>query len=333
VLAGEREDGRRVVLEGERFLAWIPFHARWPYETWLAPRAHQRSMAEWTEADVADLAAVLKGLLLKFDALFGRPFPYMMVIHQAPSNGPGGPGDDGDAHLHFEFYSPLRTAEKLKFLAGCESGAGTFINDTLPEERAEALRRSGPRSVAAVREPAAASRRLALRRAAGLLGRHQVVDGPAVQVAHQLPQLGQRRVVTPAGEGLVDERLQLPPRGEADPVVRLGEVGGQVPLLEAPPQRLPEPFGGRQGLRQGARHRPVRPRLPPLEVGIEGIPDPDGALRHGAEPARCPRGLHDPWTRGLPERDDLPPANPPTHPPDVGRGAHPGQRPGRRRRT
>ena len=163
VLAGEREDGRRVVLEGERFVAWVPFHARWPYETYLAPTAHQRSMAEWTEADVADLAAVLKGLLLKFDALFGRPFPYMMVIHQAPADGGAGGAGAGDCHLHFEFYSPLRTAEKLKFLAGCESGAGTFINDTLPEERAAALRSGGPRSVAAVKDPG----RLARRRAPG----------------------------------------------------------------------------------------------------------------------------------------------------------------------
>ena len=44
-------------------------------------------------------------------------------------------------HLHVEFYPPLRTAEKLKFLAGSEQGAGTFISDTLPEEAAAAAAR------------------------------------------------------------------------------------------------------------------------------------------------------------------------------------------------
>ena len=39
-----------------------------------------------------------------------------------------------------EFYPPLRTADKLKYLAGSEQGAGTFISDTLPEESAVALR-------------------------------------------------------------------------------------------------------------------------------------------------------------------------------------------------
>ena len=34
---------------------------------------------------------------------------------------------------------PLRTAEKLKYLAGSEQGAGTFISDTLPEESARTL--------------------------------------------------------------------------------------------------------------------------------------------------------------------------------------------------
>jgi len=41
---------------------------------------------------------------------------------------------------HIEFYPPMRTATKLKFLAGGESGAGMFINDTLAEEKAAELR-------------------------------------------------------------------------------------------------------------------------------------------------------------------------------------------------
>jgi UDPglucose--hexose-1-phosphate uridylyltransferase len=147
-LEGELADGRRIVLEGDRFVAYIPFFARYPYETYLAPKEHLGSMAEWTAADADDLAVVLKGLLAKYDALFQRPFPYIMVVHQAPTDG----GDHRHYHLHFEFYPPLRSANRLKFLAGCESGAGSFINDTLAEESAADLRRVGPASVAAVVE-------------------------------------------------------------------------------------------------------------------------------------------------------------------------------------
>jgi DNA-binding beta-propeller fold protein YncE len=44
------------------------------------------------------------------------------------------------AHFHIEFYPPNRTAEKLKYLAGSEVGAGAFIVDALPETTAAALR-------------------------------------------------------------------------------------------------------------------------------------------------------------------------------------------------
>ena len=44
------------------------------------------------------------------------------------------------AHLHVEFYPIMRDRGKLKFLAGSESGAGVFINDTLAEESADRLR-------------------------------------------------------------------------------------------------------------------------------------------------------------------------------------------------
>jgi UDPglucose--hexose-1-phosphate uridylyltransferase len=44
------------------------------------------------------------------------------------------------AWLHLEVYSVLRTADKLKYLAGSESGMAVWINDTAPEQVAERLR-------------------------------------------------------------------------------------------------------------------------------------------------------------------------------------------------
>jgi UDPglucose--hexose-1-phosphate uridylyltransferase len=64
-------------------------------------------------------------------------FPYMMVLHQRPSDG----GNYEHYNFHIEFYPPLRTKTKLKYLAGSETGAGMFINDTLAEEKAAELRK------------------------------------------------------------------------------------------------------------------------------------------------------------------------------------------------
>lgn len=140
LLNEELQVGKRLVFEGEEFVAFIPFFARYPYEVYLAPKRHRSSLAELTKEERADLALVLKALLLKYDHLFDLSFPYIMAIHQAPTDG----GDYPDYHLHFEFYPPHRTAKKLKYLAGSETGAGSFINDTLPEEKAAELQALPP---------------------------------------------------------------------------------------------------------------------------------------------------------------------------------------------
>lgn len=142
-LEQEYKDGRRIVFEGERFVAFLPFFARYPYEVYLAPKRHLSSMAEFTPEDRRDLALVLKGLLLKYDNLFNFSLPYLMAVHQEPTDG----GEYPHYHLHFEFYPPHRTAQKLKYLAGCETGAGTYINDTMAEEKAAELRGVGPQTI------------------------------------------------------------------------------------------------------------------------------------------------------------------------------------------
>jgi UDPglucose--hexose-1-phosphate uridylyltransferase len=136
VLAEELADGRRIVAENAHFVTLIPFYARYPYEVHLYARSHLPSIADFGPAERLAFAELLKRVMLKYDGLFGFSLPYMMVMHQQPTDGRAHPG----CHFHVEFYPPHRTAQKLKFLAGCESGAGTFINDTLPEEKAAELR-------------------------------------------------------------------------------------------------------------------------------------------------------------------------------------------------
>jgi UDPglucose--hexose-1-phosphate uridylyltransferase len=136
----ELTDGRRIVLESPGFVAAVPFFARWPYETHIWSRRHLGSLLELDVEEKRDLARVLKTLLLKYDHLWGFSMPYMMVIHQNPTDG----RPHESYHFHIEFYLPHRAPNKLKYLAGVESGAGTFINDTLAEEKAAELRAVEP---------------------------------------------------------------------------------------------------------------------------------------------------------------------------------------------
>jgi UDPglucose--hexose-1-phosphate uridylyltransferase len=139
VLKKERRDGRRVVAENRGFTAFIPFYARWPYEVHIFPRRHLGGLDEFRPAEERTLAEILKWVTLKYDNLFQMSFPYMMVLHQSPTR-----GKFAYFHFHIEFYPPHRSKDKLKYLASVESGAGTFLNDSLAEEKAAELRAVPP---------------------------------------------------------------------------------------------------------------------------------------------------------------------------------------------
>ncbi len=132
----EQADGRRVLYENDAVTAHVPHAARWPYEAHLSMRRHRPSLMECEPEELRLLSVGLQALVRGYDALFDRPMPYVMAVHQAPTGGPG----VRQGHLHIEFYPPLRDADKLKFPAGSEQGAGTFISDVLPEDAAAALR-------------------------------------------------------------------------------------------------------------------------------------------------------------------------------------------------
>ena len=136
LLSAEHEDGRRLVVKGDHFAAFVPFYAHFPYEAHIYARRCTPSIADLGPEERRDLARVLKRLLVGYDRLFGFSLPYMMVMHQAPTDG----GDyEGVAHFHIEFYPPHRTADKLKYLAGSETGAGAYVVDVLPEQTAATL--------------------------------------------------------------------------------------------------------------------------------------------------------------------------------------------------
>ncbi len=136
ILAAEQADGRRIVCENETFVVFVPFFARYPYETLVVPKRQVTAIVDFDARERQRLAEILKTLLVGYDRLFGFSLPYIMALHQRPTDG----RDYPYVRFHIEFLPPHRTAAKLKYLAGSESGAGAFINDTIPEETAPRLR-------------------------------------------------------------------------------------------------------------------------------------------------------------------------------------------------
>ena len=139
VLAEERSDGRRVVLSGEHWTAFVPFAAHWPYEVHLYPNRRVPDLLGLDEDARAEFPHVYLELLRRFDRIFGDdqpPTPYISGWHQAPFTA----ADRRDFALHLELFTIRRTSDKLKFLAGSESGMGAFVNDVPPESAAARLR-------------------------------------------------------------------------------------------------------------------------------------------------------------------------------------------------
>ena len=139
VQAEELKAEKRIVLETALFTVFVPFHAKWPGEIQIYPKRHAQSLVDLTAAERVELAKVIKAVRMKYDSLWGFPIPLMMMIRQRPVQ-----GEHPYFHFHVEFFPIQRSPEKLKYLAGVESGTGLFLNDTVAEEKAAELRQALP---------------------------------------------------------------------------------------------------------------------------------------------------------------------------------------------
>ncbi|MFF4379983.1 galactose-1-phosphate uridylyltransferase [Kitasatospora sp. NPDC001547] len=135
LLAAERAHGGRVVLAGEHWTAFVPFAARWPYEVHLYPHRRVPDLTALDAGQRDEFPSLYLELLRRFDRLFGTGrTPYISAWHQAPA------GQRDELALHLELFTVRRTADKLKYLAGVESGMDAFVNDVAPEDAARRLR-------------------------------------------------------------------------------------------------------------------------------------------------------------------------------------------------
>lgn len=131
----EAESGR-VICRNEDFLACVPWFARYAYEVYILPLAPASSLDDLDEGRVASLAEILREVTIRYDNLWEMPLPYVMAIHQAPTDGK----DYAYYPFHFEFHPPLRKPDTQKYLAGPEIGGGSMTNESNPDEKAAELR-------------------------------------------------------------------------------------------------------------------------------------------------------------------------------------------------
>lgn len=136
----EAQFSERIIFENASFYAYIPFFTDYPYGVFISAKNHRNYIHDLNEQERTDLSEILKIVTGSFDKIFDRPFPYMMVVHQNPINSPEYDGIENYFHLHFEFYTPLRSAKLIKYYASSESGAWAAANVAAVEKTAAEVR-------------------------------------------------------------------------------------------------------------------------------------------------------------------------------------------------
>ena len=129
MLNQERVEKKLTVYEEGDFLALAPFVSRFPFETWILPKAHEAGFDTLSEPKLGSLARALKATLGRLKDKLHNP-AYNLMIHTLPVQG----RERESFHWHIEIIPHLTR------IAGFEMGTGFYVNPTPPEIAAEILR-------------------------------------------------------------------------------------------------------------------------------------------------------------------------------------------------
>jgi UDPglucose--hexose-1-phosphate uridylyltransferase len=79
---------------------------------------------------------MIREVATRYDNLWSMTMPYVMALHQAPTDN----RNYSFYPFHVEFHPPLRKPDTMKYLAGPEVGGGSMTNESDPDDKAAELR-------------------------------------------------------------------------------------------------------------------------------------------------------------------------------------------------
>jgi len=120
---------KRIVIDTPGFLAFCPFASRFPFETWVLPKAHSSHYENIQKNGVDELSGVLRQVVAKVESALDQP-AYNYIIHTAPF--------DAQELTHYHWH--VEIIPSLTKTAGFEWGTGFYINPVPPEQAAAFLR-------------------------------------------------------------------------------------------------------------------------------------------------------------------------------------------------
>ncbi len=135
MMAAEEAVGVRMVTADPGFVAFVPWAAEVPCDTWIVPRRHQADFRDLRDDEVPGLATVFRDVLTRVGAVSSA---YNVTLESCSLDPGGQSGTEigGDPALHWF----LRVRPRVTVAAGFEVATGISINPSLPERDAGRLR-------------------------------------------------------------------------------------------------------------------------------------------------------------------------------------------------
>jgi len=122
----------RVVLSRGEVVVYVPYAPRTPYELIIQP-THTRYLWDLGSAQSVDLVYALLLALKLLDRTLGDETVYTLTFHNSPK-------EAEDFHAHVELIPVITDRRRVRFSRGLERSSGSYLLDTLPEDKAHELR-------------------------------------------------------------------------------------------------------------------------------------------------------------------------------------------------
>lgn len=132
IIAAERRDGARLLIDGPDLVAFCAYAPRHPFEVWFAPTTPTGTFGDATEAQLRALAAATYRVSRALVAVHGEVSLTTVAL--------GGPDHEANDALGWH----LRMAPRLLSRAGLEEATGASVHSVLPEVAAGLIRGALP---------------------------------------------------------------------------------------------------------------------------------------------------------------------------------------------
>lgn len=139
----EIKENKRIIMENENFIAFLPFYTDYPYGVYILPKKDNiYNFSDFDEKIKTDFSKILKDMLGTFDTLYNKKFPYMMGIYQNPVNSELEEESKKYYNFHVKFFPPLRGENSIKWNASSETCVWAKTNPRRVEDTAIELKQA-----------------------------------------------------------------------------------------------------------------------------------------------------------------------------------------------